>query len=264
MLFYIQERNDSMIYKYNDETQLSAHFNAREFRCKCGKTHDTEINPNLVTNLEKLYRALSCSKIVVTSGYRCSDHDKAVGGNGTGQHTKGNAADIICYGQDGSIISTKKVACKAQDIGFRGIGNIDSTYTAIHVDVRTGGKWYGDEAVRGGTSGSVTDDFYRYYSTKENSTAELQKILNGKGAALDVDGIAGTKTLSECHKYTINNGDSGELTRWVQTRLNAIGFNCGAADGIAGERTMTAIYNFQQANRLGVGYLGGSDWDVLI
>lgn len=253
-----------MIYKYTDETQLSAHFNAREFRCKCGKTHDTEINPNLVTNLEKLYRALSCSKIIVTSGYRCPDHDKAVGGNGTGQHTKGNAADIICYGQDGSIISTKKVACKAQDIGFRGIGNIDSTYTAIHVDVRTGGKWYGDEAVRGGTSGSVTDDFYRYYSTKDNSTAELQKILNGKGAALDVDGIAGTKTLSECHKYTINNGDSGELTRWVQARLNAIGFNCGAADGIAGERTMTAIYNFQQAHKLGVGYLGGSDWDVLI
>lgn len=253
-----------MIYKYNDETQLSAHFNAREFRCKCGKTHDTEINPNLATKLEKLYRALGCSRIVITSGYRCSNHDKAVGGNGTGQHTKGTAADIICYGQDGNIISTKKVACKAQDIGFRGIGNIDSTYTAIHVDVRTGAKWYGDEAVRGGTSGSVTDDFYRYYSTKDNSTAELQKILNGKGAALDVDGIAGEKTLAECHKYTINKGDSGELTRWVQARLNAIGFNCGAADGIAGELTMTAIHNFQQAHKLGIGYLGGSDWDVLI
>lgn len=253
-----------MIYKYNDETQLSEHFNAREFRCKCGKTHDTEINPNLVDNLEKLYRVLSCSKIVVTSGYRCPDHDKAVGGNGTGQHTKGNAADIICYGQDGSVISTKKVACKAQDIGFRGIGNIDRTYTAIHVDVRTGAKWYGDEAVRGGTSGSVTDDFYRYYSAKDNLTAELQKILNGKGAALDVDGIAGEKTLAECHKYTINKGDSGELTRWVQARLNAIGFNCGTVDGIAGEQTMTAIHNFQQAHKLGIGYLGGSDWDFLI
>ncbi len=253
-----------MKYDYNDETQLSAHFNVREFRCKCGKTHDTEINPNLVTNLEKLYKVLGCSKIVITSGYRCSAHDKAVGGNGTGQHTKGNAADIICYSQDGNIISTKKVACKAQDIGFRGIGNIDSTYTAIHVDVRTGAKWYGDEAVRGGTSGSVTDDFYRYYSTKDNSTAELQKILNSKGAALDVDGIAGEKTLAECHKYTINKGDNGELTRWVQARLNAIGFNCGAADGIAGEQTMTAIHNFQQAHKLGIGYLGGSDWDVLI
>ena len=231
-----------MKYEYNDETQLSAHFNVREFRCKCGKTHDTEINPNLVTNLEKLYRVLDCSRIVVTSGYRCPTHDKNVGG----------------------IISTKKVACKAQDIGFRGIGNIDSTYTAIHVDVRTGAKWYGDEAVRGGTSGSVTDDFYRYYSTKGNSTAELQKILNGKGAALDVDGIAGEKTLAECRRYTIDLGDSGPLTRWVQARLNSVGFDCGTADGIAGERTMTAIHNFQQAHKLGVGYLGGGDWDALI
>ena len=253
-----------MKYEYNDETQLSAHFNAREFRCKCGKTHDTEINPNLVTNLEKLYRVLDCSRIVVTSGYRCPDHDKAVGGNGTGQHTKGNAADIICYGQDGNIISTKKVACKAQDIGFGGIGNIDRTYTAIHVDVRTGAKWYGDEAVRGGTSGSVTDDFYRYYSDKDNSTAELQKILNDKGAHLDEDGIAGEKTLAECRRYTIDLGDSGPLTRWVQARLNSVGFDCGTADGIAGTRTMCAIYAFQQANRLGTGYLGGSDWNRLI
>ena len=193
-----------MKYDYNDETQLSVHFNAREFRCKCGRTHDTEINPTLVANLEKLHRVLDCSRIVITSGYRCPTHDKNVGGNGTGQHTKGNAADIICYNQDGNIISTKKVACKAQNIGFGGIGNIDRTYTAIHVDVRTGAKWYGDEAVRGGTSGSVTDDFYRYYSDKDNSTAELQRILNGKGAALNVDGIVGEKTLAECHKYTIN------------------------------------------------------------
>ena len=251
-----------MIYKYTDETQLSAHFNVHEFRCKCGKTHDTELNPKLVTNLEKLYRVLGCSKIIVTSGYRCPTHDKNVGGNGTGQHTKGNAADVICYGQDGNIISTKKVACKAQDIGFRGIGNIDSTYTAIHVDVRTGAKWYGDEAV----SGSVTDDFYRYYAvtTETNPISELQTILNAKGASLAVDGIAGAKTRAECHKYTINNGDSGPLTHWVQARLNSVGFDCGTADGIAGERTMTAIYNFQRAHKLGVGYLGGSDWDVLI
>lgn len=255
-----------MIYTYTDETQLSAHFNVREFRCKCGRSHDIELNPDLILKLEKLYRALDCTKIIITSGYRCSDHDKAVGGNGYGQHTKGNAADIICYDQDGEIINTKKIACRAQSIGFRGIGNIDRTYTAIHVDVRTGAKWYGDEAVRGGTSGSVTDDFYRYYAvtTETNPTSELQQILNAKGASLAVDGIAGAKTLSECHKYTINKGDSGELTRWVQARLNAIGFNCGAADGIAGEQTMTAIHNFQQAHKLGIGYLGGSDWDFLI
>ena len=83
-----------MKYDYSDETQLSAHFNAREFRCKCGKTHDTEINPNLVTNLEKLYRALSCSKIIVTSGYRSPALNKAVHGAASSQHVVGQAADI--------------------------------------------------------------------------------------------------------------------------------------------------------------------------
>lgn len=254
-----------MKYEYNDETQLSAHFNAKEFRCKCGKTHDTELNPKLVDNLEKLYRVLGCSKIIVTSGYRCSAHDKAVGGNGTGQHTKGNAADIICYGQDGNIISTKKVACKAQDIGFGGIGNIDRTYTAIHVDVRTSAKWYGDEAVRGGTSGSVTDDFYRYYAvtTETNPISELQQILNAKGASLAVDGIAGAKTRAECYRYTIEPGDQGQLTRWVQQRLNALGFDCGAADGIAGTLTMNAIHALQESNGHDVGILKNSDWDIL-
>lgn len=78
------------IYGSSDSTQLSEHFNAQEFRCKCGKEHDFEVNEKLVENLEKLYEALNCSKITVTSGYRCASHDKAVGGNGTGQHTKGN------------------------------------------------------------------------------------------------------------------------------------------------------------------------------
>ena len=252
------------IYGHNSSEQLSKHFNVREFRCKCGKEHEILLNTDLVDKLEKLYAELNCSKIIVNSGYRCSAHDKEVGGNGCGQHTKGNAADIVCYGADGKIISTKKVACEAQEVGFGGIGNIDSTYTAIHVDVRTGLKWYGDEAVAGGTSGSVTDDFNRYYAVNSNYIAELQTILNAKGAALAVDGIAGTNTLSECHKYTINNGDSGELTRWVQQRLNALGFSCGQADGISGTMTINAIHEFQRANNHSVGVLKNTDWDVLV
>ena len=81
-------------YSYSDNTQLSAHFNAKEFRCKCGKVHAFSISNELVDKLEKLYAALNCSKIIVTSGYRCHTHDKNVGGSGTGQHTLGNAADI--------------------------------------------------------------------------------------------------------------------------------------------------------------------------
>ena len=112
-------------YDYNDSTQLFPHFNVREFRCSCGKSHETLLASELVDKLEQLYTALNCSKIIVTSGYRCPEHDKAVGGTSSGQHTKGTAADVCCYGQDGQPISSKTVCCKAQDLGFTGIANID-------------------------------------------------------------------------------------------------------------------------------------------
>lgn len=154
-------------YKSNDKTQLTAHFNVSEFRCKCGGTHNTILNPELPDKLEKLYKSLNCSKIIVNSGYRCASHDKAVGGSGSGHHVYGNAADIVCYDQSGNKISSKKVCCAAQDVGFGGIANIDSTYTATHVDVRTSNFWKGDEVVT--SAYSVTDDFYKYYGISKTS-----------------------------------------------------------------------------------------------
>ena len=161
-------------YDYNDSTQLSPHFNVREFRCQCGQSHETLIASELVDKLEALYTALNCSKIIVTSGYRCPEHDKAVGGTSSGQHTKGTAADVCCYGQDGQPISSKTVCCKAQDLGFTGIANITSSYQYTHLDVRTSGKWYGDE-VHG--NGTVTEDFYKYFGIKK--TTETTSILKG-------------------------------------------------------------------------------------
>ena len=164
-----------MKYQYSDSVQISQHFNSTEFRCKCGKEHDFEVNDNLVQKLEKLYAALNCSQIIVTSGFRCVTHDKNVGGSGTGQHTLGNAADICCYGQDGQPISSKTVCCKAQDIGFTGIANITAAYQYTHVDVRPNGKWYGDE-VHGNSS--VTDDFYKYFGGEDMKGIDVS-VHNG-------------------------------------------------------------------------------------
>lgn len=156
-------------YAYNDTTQLTAHFNVKEFKCKCGKEHNILISEELVQMLENLRDTLACSKIIINSGYRCTSHDKAVGGSGAGQHTKGTAADVVCYDKDGQPISSKLVCCTAQDLGFTGIANITSAYTSTHLDVRTGSKYYGDETR--GTS-TVTSDFYGYFgvSTSQKST----------------------------------------------------------------------------------------------
>lgn len=162
------------IYAYEDNTKLSEHFSAGEFRCKCGKAHDFKVDDALVSNLEKLFSKLDCSKIIVTSGYRCVQHDKNVGGSGSGQHVEGTAADICCYGQDGNPISSKLVCCAAQDIGFKGIANINTSYQYTHVDMRVNGKWYGDETVNYNT---VTDDFYKYFKIKkeDDDMAENRK-----------------------------------------------------------------------------------------
>lgn len=184
-------------YSSNSTDQISAHFNITEFKCKCGKTHDTKLDTLLTDNLERLFSALNCSKIIVNSGYRCSTHDLNVGGNGSGQHTKGTAADIVCYDQKNNKISSKKVCCAAQDVGFNGIANIDSTYTATHVDVRVG-KWYGNEALgAAGTNYTITNDFYSYFGlTKEDvygkTIAEVTKEVT-----LIIDGETYTGTLKK-------------------------------------------------------------------
>ena len=127
--------------------QLSAHFHSSEFACKrCGATHT--ISQDLINKLESLYSRLNCSKIIVTSGYRDPDCSVAVGGYRNDAHTKGIAADVICYDKNGYQIASSRVAWEAEQIGFTGIGIIDNT--AIHLDVRTtsnysNGHWFGDE-----------------------------------------------------------------------------------------------------------------------
>ena len=189
-------------YRFDDKTQLSEHFNVSEFRCKCGTEHDTILSSELVSKLENLFSAINCSKIIVNSGYRCAKHDKNVGGTGTGQHTTGNAADIVCYDNKGDKISTKVVTCAAQDLGFNGIGKINDT--ATHVDVRKGSKWYGDETIT--SSKSITDDFYKYWNfTKEDVYGKSTKPVkdpapttnNDKDVTLVIDGKTYKGSLKE-------------------------------------------------------------------
>lgn len=152
-------------YNYNDEIQLTPHFNTKEFRCKCGEKHDYKVSEEFVQKLEDLFGFMNCSKIIISSGYRCVKHDKSVGGSGAGQHTVGIAADMCCYDKNGNIIHTAKVSCAAQDLGFNGIANINASHQYIHLDMRSGSKWYGDETKGYGT---VTDDFYKYYNISKD------------------------------------------------------------------------------------------------
>ena len=154
--------------------QITTHFHSTEFKCKCG-CGKIYIDEELVKNLEALFKKLNASKCIISSGYRCSKHDKNVGGNGYAQHTKGYAADCVYYDKGGKIIPSKIVVCAAYDSGlFKGMANINSNYQ--HLDVRKSGTYRGDET-RGNSS--YWTNPYSYYGV---SKADVEKYT-GKSTA---------------------------------------------------------------------------------
>lgn len=155
-------------YNCNSNAQLSQHFNVSEFKCKCGGSHNIINDSDLINMLEKLYTGLNCSRIIITSGHRCSYYDKKVGGSGRGKHVDGMAADIICYDMLNKIINSKLVCCKAQDLGFGGIARISDT--ATHLDTRTGSRYLGDETV---SLNTVTNDFYKYFGIEKETRYDV-------------------------------------------------------------------------------------------
>ena len=98
------------------------------------------------------------------------------------------------------------------------------------------------------------------------------KFQRAKGLA--VDGIAGPQTLNALYGTSspsngqppaqnpgtqpsdsiptrlLKLGSRGDDVKQLQNRLNELGYSCGAADGIFGNATRTAVINFQRANGL--------------
>lgn len=157
-------------YKSHKDKKLSDHFKVKEFVSRKSSTtlysDKVKVHNKLIIILEALYKELDCSKIIVNSGYRTTAHDRAIGGSGTGQHTLGRAADIVCYDKNGKIINAKKVCCTLEDMGgIYGIGYISER--AVHVDTRAKSKkWWGDETKSGSPNISKLgyNSFHDYFN----------------------------------------------------------------------------------------------------
>ena len=82
-------------------------FKIKEFRCRCGCEMPEEVKSNielLVGNVLDPLRERYGKPIYVTSGYRCADHNEAVGGVANSQHLRGEAADITAGSEAGNLI----------------------------------------------------------------------------------------------------------------------------------------------------------------
>jgi len=74
--------------------RLTKNFTDDEFRCPCcGEIVDSLTFRAFLAKLQDA-RNLACIPFVITSGYRCKSHNKAIGGKADSSHLKGLAADI--------------------------------------------------------------------------------------------------------------------------------------------------------------------------
>jgi zinc D-Ala-D-Ala carboxypeptidase len=105
---------------------LSDHFNEDEFRCRCGcgRVH---VSPALLEALEDI-REFSGIPVQITSGFRCPEHNVAVGGKPSSAHLTGEAADIFVSGN----IDRFKFLEAAFVYGVRRVG-IGGEF--LHIDV---------------------------------------------------------------------------------------------------------------------------------
>lgn len=112
-------------------------FMLQEFACRCKNRHCegkvNRVNPLLIQALNRVREEFG-EPIVVTSGYRCSSHNKAVGGASNSQHLTGRAADISPLNKTPEKVKRLLELCYAEK-GFTAVGD-GSVSLFVHVDVR--------------------------------------------------------------------------------------------------------------------------------
>lgn len=109
---------------------LSVHFYRHEFVCHCCGAF--QLDPKLLEALESL-RALANAPVVILCGYRCTEHNRRVGGRPDSQHLLGKAADLRIAGLD--LQAMYELARDVQHFQGGGIGVYDRGF--LHLDVRT-------------------------------------------------------------------------------------------------------------------------------
>lgn len=132
----------------------TAHFDFREFTCKCGcMTNRTK--DELIYKMEDVYTYLDktpdgVSAIYINSGYRCTKYSNTLQGAFVGDtHNLGIGCDFYAVKKDGATKwSSYELAAVCEKLGFNGIGII--TNHDVHTDLRTvenyaNGHWFGNE-----------------------------------------------------------------------------------------------------------------------
>jgi len=110
--------------------KLSEHFSDTEFMCKCG-CGESVVDARLVKAIQEIRYQIN-APITINSGYRCSKHNAAVGGEKNSQHMRGTAADISSPVGIDVLRGVARTLPSINGIGY------DPARGFLHVDVRAG------------------------------------------------------------------------------------------------------------------------------
>ena len=120
-----------------DDAFLSPHFQLAEFACHDGTPTPPEATFHLVRLCQMALEGIRADwggSIVVVSGYRSPQHNKAVGGAKRSQHVIGTAADIRPI--DMSRMEEFIACCERAVDRYPAIGGIGIYKGWVHIDVR--------------------------------------------------------------------------------------------------------------------------------
>ncbi len=165
-------------YNYEDQSQLTPHFKASEWRCKCGRIHPFFVAEALSFLLEKVMKQVGASHGYISSGYRCPYQEKRIGGSGSTTH-QGYACDIKFTDFSGKVIESQRIVLALEDLGHvYGIGyKCGGSPLYTHIDVKPR-KWYGDESKS--MTQSCCDSFYDYFKGQKKETYQVFDLVKMK------------------------------------------------------------------------------------
>lgn len=207
-------------------------FKKVEFKCPCGKCngYGNGIATTLVETLQELRNKYG--KLQITSGYRCPAHNKAVGGSTNSKHTKGQAADFYLNGFNNQSNRVNMVnelkKTKYYNYSYTNVnGNHPNMGNVVHLDTKL----------------EDTDDAYKTF---------VRNLQSAIGA--NVDGIAGSETLSKTPTLSTSTGWNHKAVKPLQVYLKSLGYDLGkcGVDGKFGKDMKACIKKYQKDQGLSI------------
>lgn len=166
-----------------------------------------------------------------------------------------------------SLINLVADICRRNDIKslkWQGdkalIGNIDKQNMTVHRWFQAtncpGNYLYSKQSYIAGEVNKKLGNYSGIIQTPSQVSAESSDIYSHKQFIKDVqtaigakvDGIAGSETLSKTVTVSKTKNNKHAVVKPLQKYFNALGYNCGIVDGIAGAKFDVAVKAYQRAN----------------